>query len=287
LVLDAGGLIVAAAQGLVRQLPFLPWEVLRIRGGPLVEGPHGDRGAALQGMLDGIRQEFRGALVRVSPNHLTGDGIEAALQASGFGRPETRRLPETFWVDLEPDLEVLRKRLSSSWRHNLSRAERRGVTVRPVASLEDLRAFFELHAEMIRRKVFRDHLTWNLLRELWRVTSPSGGIQGLLAVSGGAVVAGRIMGVLGREAMDLFAATSPRGREIYASYLLLWEVIKAAKARRCSRFDLGGIDPAGNRGVFEFKQGVRGERVELVGHWNFCRGRALRFLFDTVIEPRL
>ena len=141
-VVEEGGLIVAAAQGLVRQLPLLPWEFLRVRGGPLVEGPHGDRGTALQRTLDGIRQEFRGALVRVSPNHLTGNGIEAALQASGFARPETQRLPETFWVDLEPDLEVLRKRLSSSWRHNLGRAERRGVTVRPIASLQDLPTFF-------------------------------------------------------------------------------------------------------------------------------------------------
>lgn len=286
-IFERQGRIVAAAQGLLREIPLLPWGLFRLRGGPLVLGPHGGEIGALKEILEGIRQGFRGGVIRVSPNHPTGNGVEAVLTASGFGRPPGQRPQQTFCLDLKRDLKILRKQLSPSWRRNLSKAEEKGLTIRPMASMEDLQRFFDLHSDMVHWKGFQSHLTWDLLRELWRVSCGSSGILGFLAVSGEEVVAGRILGFLGEEALDLFAVTTLRGREIFASYQLLWEVIKTAKARGCSRLDLGGIDPTGNRGVFDFKHGVRGDLVEFVGHWNFCRGRALRWFFDTMIEPRL
>jgi lipid II:glycine glycyltransferase (peptidoglycan interpeptide bridge formation enzyme) len=287
-VFERQGRIAAAAQALLREIPLIPCGLLRVRGGPLVLGPYGEEMAALRGILAGMSEGFGGAVMRISPHHLSGNGLEAILTACGLERPRGQPPQQTFWVDLKSDLEVLRKQLSPSWRRNLSKAEQKeGLTIRPVASMEDCQRFFALHSEMVQRKGFHDHLTWDLLRGLWRVSSASSGVLGFLAVSGEEVVAGRILGFIGQEVMDLFAVTTLRGREVFASYQLLWEVIKAAKQRGFSRLDLGGADAMGNRGVFDFKQGVGGELVEFVGHWNFCRWRPFRWLFDTVIEPRL
>jgi len=286
-IFERGGRIIAAAQALLREIPLIPWSLLRVRGGPLVLGPYGEKIEALSGILAGVSEDFKGAVIRISPHHISGNGLEPILTACGFARPSSQLPQQTFWVDLKSDLDVLRGRLNPGWRRNLSKAERKGLAVRSMVSTDDLRCFFDLHAEMADRKGFRSYLTWKLLEELWRVSSASSGVLGFLALDGEGVVAGRVLGFLGQQALDLFAATSLRGREVFASYLLLWEVMKAVKARGCCRLDLGGIDPAGNRGVFEFKQGVRGDLVELVGHWNFCRRRALRWFFDSVIEPRL
>jgi len=286
-IFERGGRIVAAAQALLREIPLIPWRLLRVRGGPLVLGPYGEEMEALRGILAGMSEGFKGAVIRISPHHVSGNGLEPILTACGFARPNSQLPQQTFWVDLKSDLEVLRRQLRPGWRRNLSKAERKGLTIRPMVSMDDLRRFFDLHAEMADRKRFRSYLTWKLLEELWRVSSASGGVLGFVAADGEEVLAGRVLGFSGEEALDLFAVTSLRGREVFASYLLLWEVMKAVKARGCRRLDLGGIDPAGNRGVFEFKQGVQGDLVELVGHWNFCHGRALRWVFDNVIEPRL
>ncbi len=78
-----------------------------------------------------------------------------------------------------------------------------------------------------------------------------------------------------------------------ASYLLQWHTIQQARQRGCRWYDLGGIDPLGNPGVYHFKQGLGGQDVcapgpfELrpaglrrhivrTGEWVYRSARALR-----------
>ncbi len=51
------------------------------------------------------------------------------------------------------------------------------------------------------------------------------------------------------------------GTGFKASYLLQWRVIQAAHERGFQWYDLGGIDPEDNPGVYHFKQGLGGRDV--------------------------
>src|SRR4051794_27392976 len=49
-------------------------------------------------------------------------------------------------------------------------------------------------------------------------------------------------------------ASNDLGRATNAAYLLQWKVIEAASRAACRRYDLGGVDPEGNPGLYRFKQ---------------------------------
>ena len=60
------------------------------------------------------------------------------------------------------------------------------------------------------------------------------------------------------------AASTEAARKTYANYLLVWEMISLARDSGKAYFDCGGINPAANIGVFNFKKGIGG-RVGLNG----------------------
>jgi hypothetical protein len=67
--------------------------------------------------------------------------------------------------------------------------------------------------------------------------------------------------MLGDTCVYLLGATSEAGLETRAAYLLQWNTILLAKERGIRWYDLGGVDPEGNPGVYHFKRGVGGDEV--------------------------
>jgi len=58
------------------------------------------------------------------------------------------------------------------------------------------------------------------------------------------------------------AETKQEGRECKAAYVVLWEAIRQCRDSGMRWFDLGGIDPDGNPGVYHFKAGLGGVHFE-------------------------
>ena len=66
---------------------------------------------------------------------------------------------------------------------------------------------------------------------------------------------------MGDSAIYLLGATSDDGLNSKGAYLLQWTLIKWLKENGIRWYDLGGIDPAGNPGVYHFKRGFSGADV--------------------------
>src|SRR6185295_651974 len=79
-----------------------------------------------------------------------------------------------------------------------------------------------------------------------------------LATVAGEPVAGIIISFVGDTAVYLLGASSQAGREQKAAYLLQWQAIQRARAAGARFYDLGGIDPAENPGVHQFKSRMGG-----------------------------
>ena len=85
-------------------------------------------------------------------------------------------------------------------------------------------------------------------------------------------MAGHVASLLGDTSVYLLGATLEAGLKAKASYLLQWNAILEAKKRGLSWYDLGGIDPEGNPGVYHFKKGLGGLEVCAAGPFEMAPG---------------
>ena len=58
-----------------------------------------------------------------------------------------------------------------------------------------------------------------------------------------------------------------------AAYLAVWSFIRRGAEEGCRVFDFGGIDPAHNRGVYDFKRGLTRNVASSGPLWLYGRNR--------------
>jgi lipid II:glycine glycyltransferase (peptidoglycan interpeptide bridge formation enzyme) len=83
----------------------------------------------------------------------------------------------------------------------------------------------------------------------------------LICEQEGVPIAGVVAAAMGDSAIYVLGATSDNGLEAKGSYLLQWTLIQWLKERGFRGYDLGGIDPQQNPGVYHFKRGMSGTDV--------------------------
>ena len=72
---------------------------------------------------------------------------------------------------------------------------------------------------------------------------------------------GVLVMIVGKTMQLIFSAATRADPS--PSRLLQWTAMKAAMNANVTRYDLGGMDPKGNPGVYEFKRQLRGELVTI------------------------
>jgi lipid II:glycine glycyltransferase (peptidoglycan interpeptide bridge formation enzyme) len=93
-----------------------------------------------------------------------------------------------------------------------------------------------------------------------------------LAWHDGDLVAGHIGSFAGDTAVYLLGASTRKGRDLRASYLLQWKVIEHAISNGNDYYDLGGIDQNENPNVYRFKKRLNGRLVKEIGAYEFAPG---------------
>src|SRR5690242_14258570 len=179
--------IVAGAQILRRSAPRLP-----LRLGHLAYVPRGplldwSQPALVETFLAHLHRLLgkQGALaLRLEPDLAAGTtlGEQAArhLGALHFQPVRAIQAARTIVLDIEPDEQTLLARMKPKWRYNIRLAERKGVTVRPATSLEDVRAWYRLYEITGERDHFGIHTLDYYLRA-WELFSSRNQLRLLLA----------------------------------------------------------------------------------------------------------
>lgn len=196
-------------------------------------------------------------------------GTTELIGSSGWKRPGVRLGSGlSLELDLTPDAATRLASTSGNWRHNLKRAGKYGLLVErwpaPNAAqiaavyrdMEDLKNLPEQHSQAGLEAMI-EHLGERLL--VYRCLDADGQ---LLAIRAGAIFAGR--------GWDLLAAASKAARKVYASHALLWALTEECRRLGAGSFDMGGADPQGNKGVFNFKQGTGARLFQYVGEWEWA-----------------
>ncbi|CAO4153596.1 lipid II:glycine glycyltransferase FemX [Methylorubrum aminovorans] len=210
-----------------------------------------------------------------------------ALLGHGFAPVVTTRT-HTLELDLTRDLDQIRARMEGRWRDELRTAESNPdlVTFYPTGPAERLSAFetfSRLYASLKRRKGFRNSLDTEAFRDL------AGNDPNLLFLEmreRNEPILVRIVHRTANRWTDFYLASNARAKATGAGRLALWRLIERARREGASVLDLGGIDPAGNPGVYEFKRGVSRNVVAANPLWLYSRTRLLRRAATAVLATR-
>jgi lipid II:glycine glycyltransferase (peptidoglycan interpeptide bridge formation enzyme) len=92
----------------------------------------------------------------------------------------------------------------------------------------------------------------------------------------GRLLAIRAAGLCGATAMDLLAVAGGEARKVYASHATLWALLDHCSRLGLRDYDLSGVDPVRNKGVFDFKHGTGASLVECLGEWEWASLPGLR-----------
>lgn len=211
----------------------------------------------------------------------------SALLALGFV-PVVSARQHTLELDLTRPIATIEAELDPKWRRKLARARRNADLETRIltGAQERLRAFdvfTEMYAALRNRKGFSTTFDPQAFRDI-AATDPR--LVILEVRENGSPIMVRIAHRAAARWTDFFAASNERGRATNAAALSVWSSIERAKDEGCPIYDLGGIDPAGDRGVFDFKRGISRRVVQSTPLWLYGRSRLVRSLAAAFLAQR-
>ena len=272
---------VAAAQLLVRRFPLnvaLVW----VPGGPV-------------GLIDTWGDSFRTAIrqvtgarhiyCRINPMRPQSDHDIDQLNTEGWHKPFAPII-SGMSLSYNPSASVndRENKASRNWRHNLRRSLKYGheISIWTSPDPDEILTVYEAMQshkklnEQISRPVLVSML--DLLRKQCIVVSCRDGQGRLLALRGALL--------LGNKAWDVFAAATPEARKVYASHAAFWELMHQCAIRGVQWYDMSGVDPVNNKGVYDFKKATGAIDLLYLGEWDWATSSVLRRVANFMIKRR-
>jgi len=186
----------------------------------------------------------------------------------------------TFQLDIAKSEEALLAGMHQKTRYNLRLAEKKGVKIVEDSSEQGFEEYWKLMEDTTKRQGFYAH-SKGYHRKMWKNMTESGMGHLFKAVWQGQTLTTWMVFILNGVLYYPYGASSNEHREVMASNLMMWEVIRYGKKLGCSLFDMwGSLGPVPDvrdpwYGFHRFKQGYGAELIEFVGS------------YDLVVRPGL
>jgi lipid II:glycine glycyltransferase (peptidoglycan interpeptide bridge formation enzyme) len=269
LVLKRNDEVMAMAQIRIIRPTKLKFGMAYLRWGPLCQR----RGRELDGdvlihVARALREEYvckRRLLLQILPNAFVGSPRAELFQSafSGFTRESctSANLYRTFLLDLAPPIEQLRRNLDKKWRNQLTRSEKNELKIVSGTTVDEYQIFSRIYDQMRKRKTFETTVDPEEFRRVQEGLPEVHRMRILICEHQGVPLGAIVISALGDSAIYLLGATSDEGLNSKGAYLLQWTMIQWLKENGFRWYDLGGIDPKANPGVYSFKRGLSGRDV--------------------------
>jgi hypothetical protein len=249
----------------IQEIRLGPIHVLRLHRGPLwldADAPF----PRWQAFFRLFIREFPRRIGRwrhILPELDASKEARALIEAAGF-RPRNHEPYRTALLDLTPPLDTIRRRLKGKWRNSLCQAERSGVVVVADRVGAMASSFLARYGADKAERGYRGPKPARLAT-LIAAAAPADEMVILNAVEVSETIAAVLIFRHGRSATYQAGWTTGRGRKTRAHHLLLWRAIDGLKSDGVTTLDLGGINPRMAEGVTQFKEGLGGAPVTLLG----------------------
>lgn len=269
LVLKRDEEVLGMAQVRIVRPTRLNFGMAYLRWGPLCHRCGRELDAeAVMGMARALQEEYvckRRLLLQILPNAFVGSSRSALFQSAFSGFTQEPGTPEnmyrTFILDLAPPLDELRRNLDKKWRNQLTRSEKNGLRVVTGTGPYEYQEFSRIYKQMQERKAFESTVDINEFGRIQEDLPEAQRMRILICEQDGLPMAGVVASAMGDSAIYLLGATSDDGLNAKGAYLLQWTLIQWLKENGFKWYDLGGINPEWNPGVYSFKKGLSGTDV--------------------------
>ncbi len=187
-------------------------------------------------------------------------------------------------LDLTSGDDALFKNLNSRWRRNLRLSQQNNLTIK-ISTNPNIEELSRVYTEMGARKNLPVLFSPEKLENLFKFAK-SNLIFYRCEDETGDLICFRGCLIIGNRACDYLAATTEKGRQLRASYAVLWQLMQHCREKGIETYDLGGIDPWANPGVHTFKKETGAREVEFLGEWDWATSPTLKFLGNWAINHR-
>ncbi|MCX5704158.1 MAG: peptidoglycan bridge formation glycyltransferase FemA/FemB family protein [Candidatus Omnitrophica bacterium] len=283
LVIKKNNHTVGLAQLTIMEVPIIKAGIAYMPWGPLWQKKESLRNIEdFRSIIKAIKNEYavrRGLYLRIAPHIVEDDDSTVLcqiLENEGFKR--NLSISRTFLVDLSPSLPEIRKKLDQKWRNQLNRSERNGLKILEGTGDNLFQIFLNLQKQMHERKKYIPGVDYDEFREIQRELPEPLKMRIIVCEYEGVPVTAAVVSAIGNTGIYLLGATGDLGLQLKGAYLSQWLMIQWLQARGCRWYDLGGINPKNNPGVYHFKAGLSGMDVCHIGQYEFSKGGKDLFL---------
>lgn len=178
--------------------------------------------------------------------------------------------------------EELLKSFHEKTRYNIRLSARKGVTVRE-GSKEDLKTFYEIMQQTGKRDGFFIRPI-SYFEKIYNEMG-EGHVKILFAEFEGKPIATVMPILYGNKVWYLYGGSTNEHRNLMATYLMQWEMIKWAINSKCEWYDFRGVsgfkDPKDPQyGVYKFKKGFNGDFVEFINEMYIVFNPIMNTIFN-------
>jgi len=282
--LDGQAIGLAAVR--IKKLPMLNVGIGYVGGGPLTQLADGINPSRLATVLSALRQHYvedRGLLLRVSPPLVPPALVElaqASYLSEGFEISPRVRGYRTMLLDLAPDVAAIKAGLAKRWKRQLNKGLKSDFELEVGTSEELFEQFCELFTRFVKWKGFEVEHGPGFHLEVHRLLPEAARYLVLLCRHQGQLAGGLVLARTGDTAVYVLGATNPDLRDLRPGHYLQFRAIEKLQEQGLRYYDLGGIDPEGNPGVYEFKAGMTDVDISAPGPFECSPGIAQRLLLE-------
>ena len=270
-VKDGDGRVVTMCQLRIKQVRPLRLTVGYAQRGPLMCRRDGVTEGLGEAIVALRRSYLEGTVnvLRIVPNIADDEkGQEEVriLESCGLNRVASSPRYHTMVFPLFEDEQAMCSRFDRSWRRELKKAEQNRLEIKEGTSSEYFDILKRIYVSAIKRKGFRG-LNPEIFVRTQKLLSPPEKMRVIVAYHGGMPISAHASSYLGFSGEGILAASTEKGLECGASYLVWWRALLSAKQSGMKVYDLGGIDPRRNPTVYQFKKRMGADECYFIGEF--------------------
>jgi lipid II:glycine glycyltransferase (peptidoglycan interpeptide bridge formation enzyme) len=258
----------------IKRSTVLGLKIGYVQWGPLLGSPkiNSDSLTAALKLLLSIYVGTRVNILRLVPNvsdDERGKQVSRIFESCGLTRVQSVPRYRTMILDITSSKEEIRNRLHRSWRRYLKKAEENNIEIREGLELEYFDILKKLYLSSRERKHFQG-LNPEEFSQIQQLLTSREKMNVVVAYYQKEPVTAHITSHLGNTALGIMAASSEKGLNCWASYIVWWITLLSAKRAGMKIYDLAGIDPDDNPSVYQFKLRMGAKEIYHIGAFESC-----------------
>lgn len=275
IVTDENKQVCLMCQVRIKHIKAIGLKVGYVQWGPLVRGPGNEFKCCVSALIE-LRKAYLDNMVnvlRVVPNMPDGEAGEIfcrMLKAAGFRSSGMFSAYRTLAIKFENGHEGLTKGLSTLFRRNLKKAKKIDLEIRHCVDDEGFDVLAGLYSSLKETKGFKG-VDIEEFASPQKMLSDHEKMDLLMLYNEGRPISSVLSSNLGNSGILLLATANDEGRKLGAAYLNWHLSLELSLEAGKDRYDLGGIDPLNNPGVYDFKSRMGGTEIYHVGAFDACK----------------